>query len=232
MQVATKRRCGSEDKLSRPQLVQDRLLSGTTSVRDAAISADALNHCKSYKNQTGSSIACDEVFEVRTTGQEAPVSEDLQPSLSISLHTLLSDLCQSIKVDDMPHDGKDHANNVETSEVCMSNRHSRSESVAEIAINACRVVVAHGVHDCISNGCDLADGACVYDTIDDTTQLTDITDCMEEKHAVAEAYAALARSSERAAGASDAWPKAALAGSRLAQSDNPHSVLVAEARAL
>ncbi|CAE7764289.1 FAZ1, partial [Symbiodinium sp. CCMP2456] len=231
MKVAPKRRGGSEDKkLSRQQLFQDRLLSGTTSVKDAAMSADVLSHRKDYDNKQGSSrTAYDEVCEVRTTVQEARVSEDLQPFVSHSLHELLSDLCQSIKVDDTPHHGQDHPLSVDTSEVCISNRHSRSGSVAEIAVNACMFVVAHGVQNCIENGCDLANGGtCVYDTIDDTLQLTDITDSMEEKHALAEAYAALARSSERAAGVNDALPKAAEAGSPLAQSENEQSVPIAE----
>ncbi|CAE7222907.1 FAZ1, partial [Symbiodinium necroappetens] len=235
MKVATKRCGGAEDKkFSREPLFQDRLLSGRTSVKDAAVSADALNHRKGYENkQGGSSIAYDEVCEVRTTVQEVPDSEDLQPVLSHSLHELISDLCQPIKVDDTLHHGQDHPLSVETSEVCISNRHSRSGSVAELAVNACMFVVAHGVQNCLANGCDLANGGtCVYDMIDDTMQLTDITDCMEEKRAVAEAYAALARSSDRAAGVNEALPKAAGAGSPLAQSENEQSVLIAEVKAL
>ncbi|CAE7863294.1 FAZ1 [Symbiodinium microadriaticum] len=236
MKVATKRCGGAEDKkFSREPLFQDRLLSGRTSVKDAAVSADALNHRKGYENkQGGSSIAYDdEVCEVRTSVQEVPVSEDLQPVLSHSLHELISDLCQPIKVDDTLHHGQDHPLSVETSEVCISNRHSRSGSVAELAVNACMFVVAHGVQNCIANGCDLANGGtCVYDMIDDTMQLTDITDCMEEKRAVAEAYAALARSSDRAAGLNEALPKAAGAGSPLAQSEKEQSVLIAEVKAL
>ncbi|CAE7544930.1 FAZ1, partial [Symbiodinium pilosum] len=125
---------------------------------------------------------------IRIEGSSASTCQ--RHSLSENLRDILIDLCQSVEADVKHQSNFDHTNKVEASDVFNSSRHSLSDSAVEIAANACSSAITRRLQSNSLDGCEMSS----LGEVADVAQLSEISEHIDEQHAVVAAFAQLTHS--------------------------------------
>ena len=150
---------------------------------------------------TSEVIPCN-FFDVAPISLEGrPASAPLGHAVPYSSEELLVNICRSVHDDITPGTSHlQHPQDMEPSDVCVSNRHSRSNSLIEMAAGICTSAVTQGLQNSVlvKEPSSLGD---VDIDVSDVMQLADVKDYVDEHCAAVAAFAALVRSTEQIAAA-------------------------------